>query len=73
MGKKDEKGKYRLTPRGFLRVLTGSDEVWVKLNIFIEQQCTQNGMNEGIPCLIFEGGGHCVTVEKMEDNSDAKK
>ena len=58
---------YKLTVKGFLSVRTGMlgdfDAVWDELTEFVMAQAKENGMTDGVPCLVLVDGGHCITAE----------
>ena len=60
--------KYRITPKGFFAVeLKDFDnEFWDKLTDFVAEQAKENGMTEGVPCLVLSGGGFCITAVAEE-------
>lgn len=63
--------KARLTPKGFLKVEMMSnrniDSLWDRLTEFVARQAAQNGMENGIPCLVLKDGGHCITAEETPE------
>lgn len=65
---------YKLTAKGFLAVETGLlsdiDPLWDRLANFVAEQAKKNGMSNGFPCLVFVGGGVCITADLSGGNSD---
>lgn len=62
---------YRLTVKGWLAVHSNfSDELWDELVEFVKQQAIRDGCVDGVPVLIFDGGGVCRTA--IQENNDAK-
>jgi hypothetical protein len=60
---------YSLTPKGWLCVQLGCDdakaeEIWNGLREFVREKAIANGSKDGIPALIFDGGGVCQTATK---------
>lgn len=63
----EESGWWCVTPKGWLVVeLGGRMDVWDKLVEMVSKTADANGMTEGVPCLVLEGGGHCIRVKKEE-------
>ena len=66
---------YRMTPKAYLafklRVFSfkRSNRVWDDLTDFVRKQAIMNGLEDGIPCLIFDKGGHCITVAELAKKS----
>lgn len=60
-------GAFTLSVKGFLAVETGHfsdiDRIWRNLENFVARQAAKNGMTDGVPCLVFADGGHCITVK----------
>lgn len=63
---------FRLTPKGYLAVRTNRyddiDEIWDDLAERVKSEAAENGMTSGTPCLVFEEGGRCITINKEKVN-----
>ncbi len=61
---------YRLSAKGWIRVFLMNNQnpdpefFWSELTHFVSNQAKQDGLN-GVPCLVLEGGGHCLTVNAI--------
>lgn len=59
--------KYKISAKGFLAVRTGlmseMDDIWAELTEFVKNEAENNGMTEGVPCLVMVDGGVCITAE----------
>lgn len=66
----DDDKSYHLTPKGWLSAellprftLDESDKIWQGLTDMVAKKAAENGMTEGVPCLVLHGGGHCITAQ----------
>ena len=71
MKTKPSKEGYRITPKGWLTVRTNSsveemEKFWEEFTAFVASQAKQDEWPDGVPCLIMEGGGFCITVQKEQ-------
>lgn len=66
--------RYRLTPKGLLfnkmtqaknGEETDMESAWNDLVLFVERRMAEDGMT-GIPCIVLERGGICISVEKQK-------
>jgi hypothetical protein len=63
---------YFVTPKAYLAILAniddfdGMDKLWNEFISFVLERAKHDGYIEGIPCLVLEGGGRCITVSKHE-------
>jgi hypothetical protein len=71
--KEEEEDSYQITPKGWLAVelmehlsMDELDDLWMDLEEFIQERAIYNGCEEGVSCLVFDGGGCCVTTPKQE-------
>lgn len=71
--KKQNEDRYFVTPLGILSAELGpkkADEVWDCLRRFAQAQLDYHEQR-GIPCIVLDGGGAVIAVEKESDD-DAK-
>lgn len=62
---------YEITPKGWLMMKTGLPahyicDVWDEFGEFVKKRAMDRGAPDGIPCLVFQNGGVCITVVKEE-------
>ena len=59
---------YRISAKGFLAVTARCygdiDRIWKALEEFVKKEAMREGWTDGVPCLVFDGGGACITVQK---------
>lgn len=67
--RKDE--VLELTPKGKLTVLMmegrSADEVWRAMRDFVELRARRAGYADGVPALVFDGGGACALVSAVKE------
>ena len=67
-----------LTPRGFLALkllelgleMDEFPRIWDELAEFTRERAVLLGMEDGTPCLVLEGPGHCLTVRQLYKNGE---
>lgn len=70
-GAQDDR-RWRMTTKGWLVVeLDGRMDVWDKLVEHVSKTADANGITEGVPCLVLEGGGHCIRVIPKASEADS--
>lgn len=72
-----KKQGYQLTLKGWFSVramrcksLDDTDEFWNDLADEVRRVALADGLSDGIPALVLEGGGHALTVRQLEEPKD---